>query len=151
MLGSLARWLRFFGYDAEFFDSSVPDEELARRAAAEGRWLLTRDRALAAAGPRTMLVRAEDLESQLVEVFDRLELRPEGKLDGARCGECNGELVAVSAVEVRELVPPFVRQTAPRFRRCEGCRRVYWPGSHSDRILATMARVLARCGGEAGV
>jgi uncharacterized protein with PIN domain len=146
MLGSLARWLRFFGFDASFFDSGVPDAALARNARDEGRWLLTRDRELAAEGPRSMLVRSEDLESQLVEVFDRLGIRPEASLDRARCGECNGELVAVGRDELRETVPPFVLETAPRFRRCVGCRRIYWSGSHSERILETMARVVSRLG-----
>jgi uncharacterized protein with PIN domain len=151
MLGSLARWLRFFGYDTCFFESSVPDDELARRADAEGRWLLTRDRELAAVGPRTMLLRGEDLESQLAELFDRLGLRPEATLDRARCGECNGQLVTVAADELRSEVPPYVLRTATRFRRCGSCRRVYWPGTHSGRILETMARVLERLDENAGV
>jgi uncharacterized protein with PIN domain len=145
MLGSLARWLRFFGYDTAFFESGVPDDELARLASVEGRWLLTRDRELAAVGPRTMMVRSEDLESQLTEVFNRLGLRPAAELERARCGECNGELITVAPEEIQDVVPPFVLETAPRFRRCSVCRRVYWPGTHSERILETMGEVLARC------
>jgi uncharacterized protein with PIN domain len=141
MLGSLARWLRFFGYDAEFMDPSVADDEVANRARDEGRWLLTRDRELAAVGPRSVLIRAGDLESQLVEVFGRLGLRPEVELQRARCGECNGELHSVAAEEVAAVVPPYVLRTAERFSRCAGCGRVYWPGSHSERILETMERV----------
>jgi uncharacterized protein with PIN domain len=142
MLGSLARWLRFFGYDAEFADPSLDDSHLADRARDEGRWLLTRDRGLASLGPRTVLVRADELEDQLVEVFLRLDLRPESGLDRARCGECNGELMQVEPEQISELVPPYVFRTAERFKRCNGCGRVYWPGSHSGRILETMQTVL---------
>ncbi|NLF02923.1 MAG: hypothetical protein GX601_18320 [Anaerolineales bacterium] len=46
MLGRLAKWLRLLGYDAEY-DNSASDTELARRARAEGRVLLTRDYELA--------------------------------------------------------------------------------------------------------
>ena len=95
MLGSLARWLRFFGYDTEFCGPDVDDSEVARRARDDRRWLLTKDRALAALGPRTLLVRSEGLEFQLAEVFTRLGLSPEADLEGSRCGECNGELEAV--------------------------------------------------------
>jgi uncharacterized protein with PIN domain len=144
MLGSLARWLRFFGFDCVFLEPGPEDRVLAEQARAEGRWLLTRDRELASAGPRTMLVRADDLEGQLIEVFGRLHLRPQAKLETARCGECNGELVDVTREEVAEVTPPHVLATAPRFRRCTGCRRVYWPGSHGDKILARMAAVVQR-------
>ena len=144
MLGSLARWLRFFGYDALFPKPGPEDYLLARRAKEEGRWLLTRDCELAAAGPRSMMVRARALEEQLIEVFGRLGLRPAATLDNARCGECNGVLEDVTREEVAEAVPPHVLATAPRFRRCGGCGRVYWPGSHSGGILERMEEVVAR-------
>jgi uncharacterized protein with PIN domain len=143
MLGSLARWLRFFGYDC-VFPGPVDDCELAELALRDGRWLLTADRGLAAAGPRTTLVRGRDLESQLVEVFTRHDLAPEPSLEGSRCGACNGELVAVEADQVHDAVPPYVVRTATRFRRCTSCGRVYWPGTHGARILAHMERVCAR-------
>ena len=144
MLGSLARWLRFFGYDTVFLEPGPENRVLAERARAEGRWLLTRDRELASAGPRTMLVRADDLEDQLIEVLGRLDLRPDATLENARCSECNGELVDVLREEVLDVAPPHVLATAPRFRRCSGCRRVYWPGSHGDRILERMTAVIRR-------
>jgi uncharacterized protein with PIN domain len=142
MLGSLARWLRFFGYDAVFLEPGPEDRLLAEQARAEGRWLLTRDRELASAGPRTMLVRADGLEDQLLEVFERLGLRPDATLEHARCGECNGELEDTSRNEVAEVTPPHVLATASRFRRCSGCGRVYWPGSHGERILERMAQIV---------
>ena len=47
MLGSLARWLRLLGYDADY-DNRRDDAELVRLARAENRVLLTRDQELAA-------------------------------------------------------------------------------------------------------
>jgi uncharacterized protein with PIN domain len=142
MLGTLARWLRFFGYDAVFLEPGLEDRLLAEQARTEGRWLLTRDRELASTGPRTMLVRADQLENQLLEVFGRLGLRPDPTLERARCSECNGELEEVSKDDVSGVTPPHVLATAPRFRRCSGCGRVYWPGSHGERILERMARIV---------
>jgi uncharacterized protein with PIN domain len=144
MLGSLARWLRLFGFDTAFFQPGLPDDRLAETARSEGRWLLTRDRELAAAGPRTMLVRSETLDDQLVEVMSRLALQPAAALDGSRCSECNGVLLAVSREEVSAVIPPYIFETAPRFRRCVGCGRVYWPGTHGARILARMRAVVQR-------
>jgi uncharacterized protein with PIN domain len=142
MLGSLARWLRFFGYDAVFLEPGLEDRTLAEQARAEGRWLVTRDRELAAAGPRTMLVRSDELDGQLIEVFGRLGLRPEATLEYARCGECNGELEEVSRDEIAAVTPPHVLATSPRFRRCASCGRVYWPGSHGVRILDRMEAIV---------
>jgi uncharacterized protein with PIN domain len=144
MLGSLARWLRFFGFDTVFLEPGVEDRLLAERARVDGRWLLTRDRELAAVGPRTILVRSDGLEDQLLEVFGRLGLRPDATLENARCSECNGNIVDVTREEVAEVTPPHVLATAPRFRRCTGCGRVYWPGSHGERILERMEAVVRR-------
>ena len=74
-------------------------------------------------------------------VFGRLGLSPEPNLEHARCSECNGELEDVSREGVADVAPPHVLATALRFRRCSGCGRVYWPGSHGERILARMDRV----------
>ena len=144
MLGSLARWLRFFGYDVLFPQPGPEDRVLAGIARDEGRWLLTRDLDLAAAGPRSMLIRSSTLEDQLAEVFERLGLRPVATLESARCGECNGVLDDVTREEVSETAPPHVLATAPRFRRCGGCGRVYWPGSHSGGIVERMETVVER-------
>jgi len=131
-------------YDTEFCGPELDDGLVAEQARREGRWLLTRDRELAAAGPRSMMVRSKDLESQLVEVFGRLGQRPDVGLERSRCGECNGSLEPATCDEVRELVPPYVLRTADRFRRCAGCGRVYWPGTHTARITETMEGVVDR-------
>ena len=141
MLGSLARWLRLCGYDTLYLGTEPEDAELARLADREDRWLLTRDCELAALGPRTQMVRATDLEGQLAEVLDRHGLPPPADLEAARCGECNGALEPVTREQVAEVVPPYVLATAERFRRCAGCGRVYWPGTHGDEIHARLARV----------
>jgi uncharacterized protein with PIN domain len=142
MLGSLARWLRLFGCDCLYLNDAE-DEELAELARREGRWLLTRDRALAAVGPRTQLVEAERLEEQLAEVISRHHLAPATGLERARCAECNGELAPVERELLAERVPPYVLVTATSFRACAGCGRVYWPGTHGRRIAERMRRVVA--------
>jgi len=146
MLGSLARWLRFFGYDTIFPQPGPEDRVLAGIARDQGRWLLTRDLDLAAAGPRSMLIRSSTLDEQLAEVFHRLGLRPSATLENTRCSECNAVLEDVTREEVAGVAPPHVLATASRFRRCVGCGRVYWPGSHGGRILERMEAVMQRLG-----
>jgi uncharacterized protein with PIN domain len=140
MLGSLARWLRLFGFDCRFL-GPADDDRLAEIARREGRWLLTRDRELAAVGPRTVLIRAGRLDEQLREVFERHDLCPVPTLEQARCSACNGELEEADRETVKGRVPPYVARTAERFRACRDCGRVYWPGSHVERILRRMERI----------
>ena len=144
MLGSLCRWFRFFGLDCEYAGVEADDDEVGARAEAEGRWLLTADRELAGRGPRTMLVRSIELEDQLVEVLSRLRLEVRPDLDQSRCSHCNGLLIEQGRTEVCDDIPPFVLKTAERFRRCGRCRRVFWSGTHTKKILARMERVVDR-------
>lgn len=132
MLGRLARWLRLLGYDTAY-ENDADDMYLARRARAEGRVLLTRDRALASRrGLSTLLVESEVLEKQIRQVLETLGPPPEPAL--SRCSLCNVPLEAVSKDLVADRVPPYVFRTQQQFRLCPACGRVYWPGSHLERM-----------------
>jgi uncharacterized protein with PIN domain len=134
MLGRLARWLRFAGFDTTFLPD-VPDRTVAGQARAEGRWLLTRDRRLAAStGPRVVLLRGRTVGEQVAELRARLPLVARPELFFTRCSCCNGSLVEVPREAVRDRLPPYVAVHANRFFSCPGCRRVYWPGTHPERI-----------------
>jgi uncharacterized protein with PIN domain len=142
MLGKLARWLRALGYDTLYF-KVAEDRHLLQLARGERRTLLTRDVRLARlAGAQGLLVRATTVEPQLREVLERLALAPDGEGFLSRCLECNTRLEARAGDAVRGLVPEYVFATQARFVACPGCARVYWQGSHADRILARLERVL---------
>lgn len=128
MLGRLAKWLRLLGYDTAY-DATASDPELARRARAEGRVLLTRDHELAARrGLRTLLIQSQVLEEQVREV--RAGLGPPSQPALSRCAVCNSVLEPISHDQAARRVPPYVLRTQTEFRRCPGCDRIYWPGSH---------------------
>jgi uncharacterized protein len=134
MLGKLARWLRFAGFDTRYA-APIPDLTLAGVARAEGRWLLTRDHRLASlSGPRVVLLHADSLAGQVAELRVRLPLHAQPQGFFSRCSACNGPLGDISREYVQDLVPPYVAAHASRFRRCPDCGRVYWPGTHTGRI-----------------
>lgn len=147
MLGRLARWLRVLGYDAAY-DPHIEDEELVRRALDEGRVLVTRDTRLPeewrVAGV-VVLGRDEPL-GQLTELADRLGLRPEAGWRArplfTRCTVCNAVLEPVPPEEVAEEVPERVLEGRDTFRRCPKCARIYWEGSHVERMRRTLWRAL---------
>ncbi|HZV52227.1 MAG TPA: Mut7-C RNAse domain-containing protein [Candidatus Dormibacteraeota bacterium] len=136
-VGRLGRWLRALGYDADY-EPRLPDSALVARALAEGRVLLTRDaelmrrRAVASGEVRALLLRDDDLGGQLRQVVRELDLSVDLAL--TRCLECNLELVPRSAEEVADRLPPRVRERQRRFTQCPGCGRVYWPGTHWERM-----------------
>jgi hypothetical protein len=141
MLGRLTKWLRLLGYDTAY-ENDATDHELARRARAEGRVLLTRHEELAARrGLQTLLIRSQQLEEQVDEV--RAALGPPPAASLSRCSLCNGTLEDVMPEDVAERVPPYVLHTHTSFRRCTRCGKVYWSGSHVE----TMSEELDRFGG----
>ncbi|MEW6365553.1 MAG: Mut7-C RNAse domain-containing protein [Acidobacteriota bacterium] len=132
MLGRLARWLRFAGIDCAY-QPNRRDEPFLSRARAEGRFILTLDRDLAAkAGSLGLLLRASNYLEQLREVFKKFHLSACQAL--TRCANCNAPLARVAREDVFARVPARVYETAPAFYLCTGCSRVYWPGTHAASI-----------------
>jgi uncharacterized protein with PIN domain len=142
-LGGLARLLRMLGFDT-LYDNAYSDEEIRRLAAEEHRIVLTRDRALLLCKTIThgCFVHARKPQDQLREIVQRLQLgtslRP-----FARCLHCNVAVAAVEKEAVLEYLPPMVRERYQRFTQCPACRRVYWEGSHWERMRAILGECLA--------
>lgn len=140
-LGRLTRRLRTLGLDAAY-DNEARDAELAARAAAGHRILLTRDRELLLRSEvvHGMLVPSGDAEEQALAVVRRypVELSP-----FTRCVPCNGELEPVAKEEVLERLPPRTRIEHDRFSRCRSCGQVFWPGSHRDELEPFVVRARA--------
>ena len=143
-LGKLARMLRMFGFDAAW-SGAAEDEELARTARQQARIILTRDRGRLKRRVVThgYLVRATDPREQLSEVFRRFDLAGSARLFG-RCMRCNEPLAAMDRHEAAPLVPPVVAGQYTEFSRCPRCARVFWKGSHWERMKKLAAEVL--CG-----
>ena len=145
MLERLARWLRVLGYDTASAGADEDDAALARRADADGRCLLTRDRRLAEETPRALgvLLRSGPPLSQLREVIDRLALAPAGRALFARCLLCNTPLRPAAEDEAAAALPDVCAAHRPEaVRACPACGRVYWEGAHTRRMRAALARAL---------
>ncbi|MCO6452210.1 MAG: Mut7-C RNAse domain-containing protein [Caldilineales bacterium] len=132
MLGTLARRLRWLGYDAEY-RNDLPDEEMIAIANESGRVLVTRDRVLAGRrGLSSLFIVSQELEEQVQAVVDTLGLAHAP----ARCTACNGDLDPLTVQQAMPLVPPYVARTQTEFVQYRRCARVYWPGSHWPALQA---------------
>ena len=138
-LGKLAHYLRMLGFDT-LYRNDYHDPELASVSARDERILLTCDRRLLMRKvvSRGYFVRARDPESQLREVFQRLDLRNAIR-PFTRCMDCNGLLEAVDKEEIIKELPARTRSEFTEFRRCMQCGKIYWKGSHYDRMQELIA------------
>jgi uncharacterized protein with PIN domain len=143
MLGKLARWLVLLGYDAKFAGvDGRSDLELLRQARREERIFVTRDRGIpAAAGLRTVVLLAGDFESQLRELAKELSLKPDPAKRFSRCTDCNEPLETLAREEALPLVPEKVRSLDTPFWRCRVCKKLFWNGSHTDRVIESILRL----------
>ena len=142
MLGKLAKWLRIMGYDTLYFNP-IDDHELLSIAKQEDRVLITRDTHLVGRRgiQRFVLVHANDPLEQLKETISGLSLTEESVRLFSRCIRCNSPLVNISREAARESVPPFVYLNHQTFSRCPDCRKVYWEGTHRQKMLETIRTV----------
>ena len=145
MLGKLARWMRTIGCDVEY-ERSIEDDALIERALREDRIVLTRD---------TLLIRRRKLKGrvffvesglaggQLKAVADMFKLSVAGFL--TRCLRCNALLERIGKEVVKDKAPPYVYQTQSEFSVCPECERIYWAGTHRERMLREIEGMLTGC------
>ncbi|MDM8001140.1 MAG: Mut7-C RNAse domain-containing protein [Dehalococcoidia bacterium] len=145
--GKLARWLRMMGYDTLFFND-IEDGRLVDMAMKEGRVVVTRDtqiakRRVAANGSlRVIVSREDDPKQQLMQVMRELNLDCR-ETQFTRCLECNQRLIPREKDEVRDLVPPYVFRTQKQYMQCPSCSRVYWQGTHWQRMKKALDDIAA--------
>ena len=120
------------------------DREVAAIAAAEHRIVLSRDRALLMQKDIThgCFVRAQRPLEQLEEVLARLDLFG-AAAPFTRCLVCNAPLHLLPYAEAVSRVPDRSARCHDEFFTCDVCNRVYWAGSHTRRLGAALAKVLA--------
>ena len=140
-LGRLAAYLRMLGFDA-LYRNDFQDDELARLCYWEERILLTRDKRLLMRNQvsRGYWLRSKIPRRQLEEVVRRY------RLAGAirpfqRCVRCNEPLVPVDKDIVLERLEPLTRRYFDEFHLCPACDRVYWKGSHYERMRLLIEQV----------
>jgi len=138
-LGRLSALLRMLGFDT-LYSNQYNDRELAQISADQSRIVLTRDRGLLKRNMVThgYCLRSTNPRDQALEVIRRFDLWEKRK-PFHRCAVCNGEIHPVPKETVDQLLLNDTRKYFHEFRQCNQCGRVYWKGSHYDRLLVLMA------------
>lgn len=141
-LGRLVRALRMLGFDS-CYRNDYTDQEIAHIAEAENRIALTRDVGLLKQKSIRWgyWLRSQHLEEQLKEVISCFSLKDKIQ-PFTRCIACNGTITEVPKECVLAQLPPKTKQYFHVFYQCTNCRRVYWKGSHYDRMQQFVERLM---------
>lgn len=143
MVHRLVRWLRALGFDTAWEDA-IPDAELVRRSFIERRNILTLDRRLPVEWRigNILLLRNETPLQQLREIVSHFDIKRPPKLF-TRCLICNSELRTADPQDIAAQVPEPIQRSEQNFRYCPTCRKVFWTGSHTDRMRAAIENIFA--------
>lgn len=139
-VSKLGRLLRMAGFDVAA-DPGLSDAELAWLSAREERLLLTKDRGLLR---RKVVqfgraIRATDPLDQLREVIELLAIHDRIR-PFSRCLACNTPLTPVAKGEIVHLLEPLTKKYYSTFSRCPGCAKIYWSGSHVEKMQDMLAK-----------
>jgi uncharacterized protein with PIN domain len=150
MLGGLARWLRAAGYDATFH-AAIDDWDLIRHALREGRILLSSDTGIFRVGvvrdgevPALFLPHGMGKREQLRFVLRHFNLQ----LLKPRCMACGGLLQGVSREQVSDRAPARTFAWLEQYYECSRCKRLFWEGTHWQRINDELRQVANQMGSE---
>jgi uncharacterized protein with PIN domain len=148
-LGRLTRNLRLLGFDVAY-PKNADDRELLKVMARENRALLTRDRRLLMHGivQHGYCPRSQNADEQTIEVVRRFDLS-ELIAPFARCLRCNAPLEEAAKADVIDKLEPLTEIYYEQFRRCPGCKQIYWSGSHFPKLQKRIEEIRSRAQGQA--
>jgi uncharacterized protein len=137
MLGTLAKWLRIYGFDTYFADSLIDDSEIIKLAKKEKRVLITRDKTLVQQARKEKInvisVVSIDINEQIKTVVKTVKF--DEALVLSRCILCNSKVTEIKKQDVEEKVPENVFINNDIFWYCKKCDKVYWKGTHYQNMI----------------
>jgi uncharacterized protein len=138
-LGKLARILRLLGFDT-VYKNSYNLTELISISVEQNRILLSRNAALRRKDElKCFVLTDEDPLEQARQVVRHFHLQSFHPF--SRCIACNGILEAVDKAAIEVRLQPNTKNYFNEFWQCSQCRRVYWKGSHYERMLKTVKKI----------
>jgi len=148
-LGKLVKWLRLLGFDTIY-------EREDRMAAhdhqgEDDRIFLTRSRHVDKEKgiKKAIFIHSNDPFDQIREVIQALRMDRNHIRPFSRCARCNHLTETLEKESVRGLVPDFTWENQAAFRTCPKCHRIFWKGSHFNRMMDRIDRLFHKNGVEA--
>ena len=141
-LGKLARLLRLLGFDT-LYRNDYADSEIVDLAVQEHRIVLTRDRGILRIKAVThgYWIRSTNPLEQAREVLGRFDLASQVQ-PFRRCIVCNGLIEPIDKEAIESRLPAGLAAYQGEFFACTTCGKVYWRGSHYDRLKEKVAGII---------
>jgi len=137
MLGTLAKWLRIYGFDTFYADSEMSDNKLIDISKNEKRVLITRDKNLMQMAKKQKIevigIDSTDINEQIKKVIGNIEFDKNNVL--SRCILCNTKIYELKKNEVKNKVPKRVFESNEKFWFCQKCKKIYWKGTHYENMI----------------
>jgi hypothetical protein len=137
MLGTLAKWLRIYGFDTFYASRDMDDPEVLEISKKENRILISRDKNLIIAARRenlkTIEISTTDLDEQISIVLGNI--KPDKTKILSRCIICNAKVEDIKKQNVEDKVPEKVFKNKEKFWLCKNCNKIYWKGSHYEKMF----------------
>ena len=152
-LGRLARFFRIMGYDT-LYEEKKEERDLAKHSRAEGRIIITKaqDIAMKALGESLGIIKLSskvtDFNTQLALV-SKCGVIIETHQKNYRCTDCNSELQFfkkedIEKMSLKKLIPEQSWEINDRFYYCKQCNKMYWVGTHWQKIKLTIKKAKER-------
>lgn len=137
--GRLARYLRMAGFDT-LYDPAWHDQDILQAMAQEPRLLLSRNLDLLKrkAIEFGRAIRAHRPTEQLREVLHLFGIE-QPPHPFTRCLDCNGLLEPIPKAAILHRLEPLTQRYFDTFHCCRRCDKLYWPGSHVDRMRGLLS------------
>lgn len=138
-LGRLAKYLRLCGFDT-LYGMTLTDREIINLSLQENRIILSRDKELLKNRHviQSFRIMSAGPVEQLKEVLSKYDL-VNNLHPFTRCTICNGEVTGVSKEEIEDALQPKTRNYYNEFKKCTNCGKIYWEGSHYERMKSFIA------------
>ncbi len=140
-LRALAKYMRMFGFDTNY-QNDFSDEQIIEISISEKRTVLTRDVGILKRNQLThgYWVRNVKPIKQIEEIIKRFDLKNEIN-EFSRCIRCNTIIVPIEKEKVMSKIPPKVKSLHPQFFYCNVCSKIYWKGSHYDKMKSLIEKM----------
>lgn len=144
MLGKLARFLRFLGYDTLYRREQTVDEML-EASKQNNRIVVSSSRSIIQLCKKNdiqqIYLKSTEVSEQLKSIKDKFDLNVIYPPINMRCSVCNGSLTKRSKNEVINRILEGTAKNYEEFWECDSCSKIFWLGSHWEDIKKTIAEL----------
>ena len=83
----------------------------------------------------SILIRGNDEFEQIAQINAKIKLE-KFVIDSnsSRCVTCNGKLQPIEKYRIINKVPEGVLEREENFWMCDGCKKIYWQGTHFEKL-----------------